>query len=174
MKKHRLYKTRDADAPESIKDRNGDVVLDLCRDCGAGESELQEDCEKHRLKSLDEKQLINEMSVVITGSIMDLIEAVVKQRVRQWIEFIVESKGKKDYGLTKETNMEWIKFTDKEPPLMVPLVAAARGGLENKWVYQSGFAFTQNGEVEFDGWTTALYRAYGEPTHYCVMSSPDI
>lgn len=95
MKKHRLYKTRDADAPESIKDRNGDIVLDLCRDCGAGESELSEDCGRHRLKGLSEKQLINEMSVVITGSIMGLVEAVVKQRVRQWIEFIVESRGKR-------------------------------------------------------------------------------
>lgn len=44
MKEHRLYTNRDADAPESIKDRNGDVVLDLCRDCGAGEGQLAENC----------------------------------------------------------------------------------------------------------------------------------
>lgn len=44
MKEHRLYKMSDADAPDSIKDRNGEVVLDLCRDCGAGESQLSEVC----------------------------------------------------------------------------------------------------------------------------------
>ena len=69
--------------------------------------------------------------------------------------------------------MKWIKFTDKEPPLMVPLVAAARGGPEGEWAYKEGFTFIQNGEVEFQGWTTALYREYGEPTHYCVLTAPD-
>lgn len=37
---HILYKTGDADAPNSIKDRNGEVVLDLCRLCGRAETEL--------------------------------------------------------------------------------------------------------------------------------------
>lgn len=37
---HELYKTGDADAPEQIKDRNGEVVLDQCRNCGRAESEL--------------------------------------------------------------------------------------------------------------------------------------
>ncbi len=41
---HDLYKTGDADAPEVIKDRNGEVVLDLCRRCGRGEIELSEPC----------------------------------------------------------------------------------------------------------------------------------
>ena len=37
---HELYKTGDADAPEQIKDRNGEVVLDQCRHCRLAESEL--------------------------------------------------------------------------------------------------------------------------------------
>ena len=37
---HELYKTGDADAPEQVKDRNGEVVLDQCRYCGRAESEL--------------------------------------------------------------------------------------------------------------------------------------
>lgn len=37
---HELYKTGDADAPEQIKDRNGEVVLDQCRHCGRAGAEL--------------------------------------------------------------------------------------------------------------------------------------
>lgn len=41
---HVLYKTGDADAPDVIKDSNGEVVLGLCRACGAAEIDLQMDC----------------------------------------------------------------------------------------------------------------------------------
>lgn len=41
---HDLYKTGDPDAPDSIKDRNGEVVLGLCRRCRKGECELTEPC----------------------------------------------------------------------------------------------------------------------------------
>lgn len=37
---HTLYVTGDSDAPEQIKDRNGEVVLAQCRVCGAAEIEL--------------------------------------------------------------------------------------------------------------------------------------
>lgn len=37
---HDLFKTGDADAPEQVKDRNGEVVLAMCRKCGKAESEL--------------------------------------------------------------------------------------------------------------------------------------
>lgn len=37
---HILYTNEDADAPRSIKDRNGDVVLDMCKICYAAENEL--------------------------------------------------------------------------------------------------------------------------------------
>ncbi|MCR4301607.1 MAG: hypothetical protein NUV51_08345 [Sulfuricaulis sp.] len=43
---HDLYKTGDDDAPLQIKDRNGDVVLGLCRRCGRGEIELDQPCGK--------------------------------------------------------------------------------------------------------------------------------
>ncbi len=46
VKCHNLFKTGDKSAPESIKDRNGDIVLALCKDCGKGEIELQGKCEK--------------------------------------------------------------------------------------------------------------------------------
>lgn len=41
---HTLYATGDGDAPDSIKDRNGDVTLGLCRICGRGEADLIEPC----------------------------------------------------------------------------------------------------------------------------------
>ncbi len=44
MTKHDLYKTGDSDAPDVIKDRNGEVVLELCRRCGRAERELGPSC----------------------------------------------------------------------------------------------------------------------------------
>lgn len=41
---HDLYKTGDADAPDVIRDRNGEVVLAMCRRCGKGEIELKQPC----------------------------------------------------------------------------------------------------------------------------------
>ena len=42
--KHVLYKTGDIDAPDSIKDNNGEVALGLCRICNKGEIELEGPC----------------------------------------------------------------------------------------------------------------------------------
>ena len=42
--KHVLYTDADADRPKEICDQNGSVVLDLCKRCGRGESELSEPC----------------------------------------------------------------------------------------------------------------------------------
>ena len=41
---HLIYQNGDADAPASIRDSNGEVVLALCRRCGRGEAELAEPC----------------------------------------------------------------------------------------------------------------------------------
>lgn len=40
MNRHILYKTGDKYIPESIKDRNNEVVLSMCKVCGKAESEL--------------------------------------------------------------------------------------------------------------------------------------
>ena len=45
MMEHDLYETGDPDAPDVVKDRNGEVVLGLCRRCGRAEIELSESCE---------------------------------------------------------------------------------------------------------------------------------
>ena len=44
---HDLYKNGDADIPSSIQDRNGEVVLSLCKRCGKGEIELSGSCNYH-------------------------------------------------------------------------------------------------------------------------------
>ena len=41
---HLLYETGDADAPAEIKDRNGEVVLALCRVCRRAEGDLTRFC----------------------------------------------------------------------------------------------------------------------------------
>ena len=43
---HDLYATGDENAPNSIKDQNGDVALGMCKRCGRAESELSEPCHK--------------------------------------------------------------------------------------------------------------------------------
>lgn len=44
MIKHKLYKQGDNDAPEYIKDRNAQIVLNLCKRCGKYEDQLKEPC----------------------------------------------------------------------------------------------------------------------------------
>lgn len=44
MRDHQLYKTGDPDAPDYLKDQNGEVVLGECRKCGKVEIELDEPC----------------------------------------------------------------------------------------------------------------------------------
>lgn len=41
---HVLYTNADADAPDAIKDRHGDVVLGLCKVCGQAEGDLEKQC----------------------------------------------------------------------------------------------------------------------------------
>jgi hypothetical protein len=43
---HVLYSGKDKDAPDAIKDRNGVIVLGLCKICGRAEIELSEPCDR--------------------------------------------------------------------------------------------------------------------------------
>ena len=47
--KHDLYKTEDKDRPRSICDRNGEVVLGLCKICGGAEGSMPTNCPGRRL-----------------------------------------------------------------------------------------------------------------------------
>ena len=53
LKQHVLYERDDADAPDVIKDRNGDITLGLCKVCGKGEAELVESCDPSDSRILD-------------------------------------------------------------------------------------------------------------------------
>lgn len=44
MNKHVLYKNGDIDAPKSVLDSNGEIVLSLCRNCKEGEAGLADSC----------------------------------------------------------------------------------------------------------------------------------
>ena len=54
---HDLYKNGDANIPEVIKDRNGEVALRLCKRCGRAECELDEPCltQQEQLEALAEQ-----------------------------------------------------------------------------------------------------------------------
>jgi hypothetical protein len=43
---HDLYTDEDKDRPEIICDRNGQVVLGMCKRCGRAESQLDQPCKK--------------------------------------------------------------------------------------------------------------------------------
>lgn len=42
---HHIYTNQDSEVPHMILDRNGEVVLDLCKRCGRAEAELDQPCE---------------------------------------------------------------------------------------------------------------------------------
>lgn len=54
---HKLYETGDKDAPHSILDGNGEVVLALCRVCGGAEGTLPTCCPGRRLTPKEEEEI---------------------------------------------------------------------------------------------------------------------
>lgn len=48
---HNLFKTGDQFVPKAICDRNGEVVLGMCKDCGKGEVELEGPCDRMYVKT---------------------------------------------------------------------------------------------------------------------------
>lgn len=54
MKKHILFQNGDADAPCTIKDGHGQVVLNMCKICMKGEAELSGPC-KSRTRHISSK-----------------------------------------------------------------------------------------------------------------------
>lgn len=47
MVDHTFFHRQDAGVPDAIFDRNGDIVLQMCKACGQAESELDKDCPAH-------------------------------------------------------------------------------------------------------------------------------
>lgn len=144
MKKHRLYKTRDADAPEGIKDRNGEVVLDLCRDCGAGESQLSESyIEKTSKRVYTKTKEIKMKWIKITDKAPPLTEA------GKVINLILAANDGGGWAYTQSTcHPTGLKgLDDKGEP-----------------IYE-GYTYSN--------WDKHFQRSFGMPTHYCVIEAPD-
>lgn len=55
--KHVLYETTDKDRPKEICDRNGEVVLAMCKLCGKVEAELDENATTERKGPLSKDQI---------------------------------------------------------------------------------------------------------------------
>jgi hypothetical protein len=59
MMNHVLYNTGDNDAPDVIKDGNGEVALGLCRVCGGGECALATECPEELVTAQDSDLICN-------------------------------------------------------------------------------------------------------------------
>jgi hypothetical protein len=57
--KHNLYRTTDPDRPKSICDRNGEVVLALCKICGGAEACLPTNCPGRKLTQEEMNKVSN-------------------------------------------------------------------------------------------------------------------
>ena len=76
---HELYKTGDVDTPEQILDRNGEVVLSLCKTCSKGESGLSSGC-----VSADRKML-----AVTLRKVRDYMKSQMDyEGQRLWVEIV--------------------------------------------------------------------------------------
>lgn len=51
--KHIFYEDKDLDKPDQILDRNGEVVLALCKKCGCCEGAMTTDCPEQQLSTDD-------------------------------------------------------------------------------------------------------------------------
>lgn len=85
---HVLYKTGDADAPDAIKDRNGEVVLANCRLCGRGEAQLSEPCDG--LSSIGDSQA-QPTGALPTDEMVAAAELKMPQLGRVQIRFLFET-----------------------------------------------------------------------------------
>lgn len=57
MAEHLFFDRHDAGVPEAILDRNGDVVLRMCKACGQAEGELAKSCPAHGIEPWRDEML---------------------------------------------------------------------------------------------------------------------
>lgn len=67
---HVLYEGFDIDAPDAIKDRNGEVVLEQCRFCNRAESELDAHPQCDKATPIDEADLIYEFLTEVIRQVL--------------------------------------------------------------------------------------------------------
>lgn len=119
MSEHILYKDGDKNIPTSIKDRNGEVVLDLCKVCGRGEAELAEPCVvKHTADGLrkDANELDASGIFPETASMLragaDAMDALAKAEAR--VKELEQEKATEETGwlVEKHTGSHGILYYD--------------------------------------------------------------
>ena len=100
---HSLFETGDTACPEQAKDRNGEVVLGVCKNCGRVEVELAEPC--------DRRKEIQRLKAVIAKCEEALLEAqsvrahLAKWRTRQFGDVYGDQHEnmKQEFSLMDET-----------------------------------------------------------------------
>ncbi|MCP3017443.1 hypothetical protein [Cupriavidus basilensis] len=83
---HTLYEKGDPDAPESIKDRNGDIALRLCKICGRGEFELAAPCAPR----IPNDDVLNEASWAFVEAMPFVLSGEVFNHVKPALQFAIE------------------------------------------------------------------------------------
>lgn len=63
---HVLWETGEAGVPSAILDRNGEVVLGLCKICGKGECELVDPCKPHPAPIPEVEAKYNELLMTVS------------------------------------------------------------------------------------------------------------
>lgn len=82
---HVLYKQGDEDAPRSIKDQNGDIVLGMCKLCGRAEIELDQACTQDRDVHLIRYLMSHRHTTPFEMSELKFLVRVPMDCWRQWI-----------------------------------------------------------------------------------------
>ena len=85
-KTHTCYEKADPDAPESIKDRNGDIALSLCKICGRGEFELAAPCTPR----IPNDNALDDASWAFVEANTDLQPGEVFNHVKPALQFAIE------------------------------------------------------------------------------------
>lgn len=62
---HELYRQGDKDAPDGIKDRNGEIVLCCCRVCGEFEAGLEKPCTADKPVPANDRRHLEELAAVL-------------------------------------------------------------------------------------------------------------
>lgn len=68
---HDTYETGDINAPAAILDRNGEVVLSLCKICGGAESSMPTECPGFRLSVLQLEDISDGLLDFRSGRMVD-------------------------------------------------------------------------------------------------------
>jgi hypothetical protein len=125
---HDLYQTGDPDAPQSIKDSNGEVCLGLCKKCGRAEVELSEPCEPKAGLVEDQidlyKAYADSHGLTRTEGKFELLAIAYNDRAatplhRYSISQVEVGNGSGDWNIEqqieKDPQGEWVKYADLNP-----------------------------------------------------------